>query len=135
MSPRRALAGCARTTDGGGEGRRRQSFGEFPCHVRCQPGEETARGFFADGGSFGEFIAYLGESLLVGLEGVAEVYSISGEHDIMAIIRVKEYDSLAQVVSGTIASIPGITHTVTQMAFRCYSKHDMEKMWAQYIAE
>ena len=72
---------------------------------------------------------------LVALDGVTEVYSISGEHDIMAIIRVKEYDSLAEVVSEKIAAIPGITRTVTQMAFRCYSKHGMEKMWAEAIGE
>ncbi len=70
---------------------------------------------------------------LVELEGVAEVYSISGQYDILAIIRVKEYDSLAQVVSDEMARIPGITRTNTQMAFRCYSKHDMEKMWSTYL--
>ena len=72
---------------------------------------------------------------LVQLEGMAEVYSISGAHDIMAIIRLKDYDTLALLVSEKIAVIPGITHTVTQMAFRCYSKHNMETMWAQYIGE
>ncbi len=72
---------------------------------------------------------------LVDLDGIAEVYSISGEQDIMAVIRVKEYDALAQVVSEQIASISGITHTATHMAFRCYSKHDMEKMWAATIGE
>jgi DNA-binding Lrp family transcriptional regulator len=70
---------------------------------------------------------------LMGLEGVAEVYSISGNYDIMAIIRVKEYDSLADVVSENIARIKGITATHTHMAFRCYSKHDMEKMWSSYL--
>jgi len=72
---------------------------------------------------------------LVDLNGVAEVYSISGEQDIMALVRVKEYDTLAQVVSERIASVPGITHTATHMAFRCYSKHNMEKMWAATIGE
>jgi DNA-binding Lrp family transcriptional regulator len=72
---------------------------------------------------------------IVDYEGVAEVYSVTGEWDIFAIIRVKEFDSLAKVVSEQIASTPGITRTMTNMAFRCYSKHDMEKMWAQYIAE
>ena len=70
---------------------------------------------------------------LVALDGVAEVYSISGENDIMAIIPVKEYDPLAEVVSEKIAAISGITKTATHMAFRCYSKHDMEKMWAASI--
>lgn len=72
---------------------------------------------------------------LVDLDGVAEVYSISGEHDIMAIVRVREYDSLAKVASEQIAGIPGITGTNTHMAFRCYSKHNMEKMWEGFIAE
>ena len=72
---------------------------------------------------------------LVRLEGVAEVYSISGDHDILAILRVKQYDSLAKVASEQIAGIPGIVRTKTHMAFRCYSKHDMEKMWENFIAE
>ena len=72
---------------------------------------------------------------LVDLEGVAEVYSVTGEWDIFAVIRVKEFDSLATVVSERVASTPGITKTVTTMAFRCYSKHDMEKVWAQYIGD
>ena len=70
---------------------------------------------------------------LVDLDGVAEVYSISGAHDIMAIIRVRKYDSLARLVSEEIAGLSGITHTETHMAFRCYSKHDMEQMWARFI--
>lgn len=72
---------------------------------------------------------------LIDLNGVAEVYSISGEYDLMAIIRVKEYDSLAQVVSHDIAGLEGISKTSTHMAFRCYSKHNMEKIWSEYIAE
>ena len=72
---------------------------------------------------------------LVDLEGVAEVYSVTGEWDILAVIRVKEFDSLAAVVSEQIASTPCITKTVTTLAFRCYSKHDMEKVWAQYIGD
>ena len=70
---------------------------------------------------------------LVQLDGVAEVYSVSGEYDIMAMVRVREYDSLAKVAAEEIAAIEGITETNTHMAFRCYSKHDMEKMWADYL--
>jgi DNA-binding Lrp family transcriptional regulator len=70
---------------------------------------------------------------LVNLDGVAEVYSVSGEYDIMTIIRVKEYDSLAKLVSEDIAGIEGICRTNTHMAFRCYSKHDMERMWSAYL--
>ena len=70
---------------------------------------------------------------LMSLDGVAEVFSISGEWDIMAVIRVKEYNSLAEVVSDNVARIKGITATNTHMAFRCYSKHDMEKMWSNFL--
>ena len=70
---------------------------------------------------------------LVDVEGVAEVYSVSGQYDIMAIIRVREYDSLAGVASEQIATVPGVTKTETHMAFRRYSKFDMEKMWAESI--
>jgi DNA-binding Lrp family transcriptional regulator len=70
---------------------------------------------------------------LIDLDGVAEVYSVSGEYDIMVLIRVKEYDSLASLVSQDMAGIDGIIKTNTHMAFRCYSKHDMEKMWSEYI--
>lgn len=70
---------------------------------------------------------------LINLDGVAEVYSVSGEYDIMALIRVKEYDLLASLVAQDMAGIDGITKTNTHMAFRCYSKHDMEKMWSEFI--
>ncbi|NCC40439.1 MAG: Lrp/AsnC family transcriptional regulator [Gammaproteobacteria bacterium] len=70
---------------------------------------------------------------LVDVEGVAEVYSISGSYDILAMIRVRDYDDLAPVVSERIAAVPGVKHTKTHMAFRCYSKHKMEQMWAAYI--
>ncbi len=72
---------------------------------------------------------------LVDLDGIAEVYSMSGEYDIMAIIRVKEYESLSKLVSQDVGTINGIAKTNTHMAFRCYSKHNMETMWADYITE
>ena len=72
---------------------------------------------------------------LVDFEGVAEVYSVTGEWDIFVVVRVKQFDSLSEVVTEDIAKTPGVTKTLTNMAFRCYSKHDMEKMWGQYIGE
>jgi len=72
---------------------------------------------------------------LVEIEGVAEVYSVTGDWDIITVIRVKEFDSLSTVVSEQIASTQGISRTITNLAFRCYSKHGMEKVWAQYIGD
>ena len=72
---------------------------------------------------------------LTELDGVAEVYSVSGEFDILAICKVSKYDDLALLVTQQIGSVPGITKTNTQMAFRAYSKHDMEKVWAETMGE
>ena len=67
---------------------------------------------------------------LVNIDGVSEVYSVTGEYDLVAIVRVKRYDQMAEVVPRRIASVPGIVRTHTLMAFQCYSRHDLEGMWA-----
>ncbi|TNF48350.1 Lrp/AsnC family transcriptional regulator [bacterium] len=72
---------------------------------------------------------------LVELDSVGEVYSVSGEFDVLAVLRVREYDSLASAVSKDIAGIDGIKKTSTHMAFRTYSKHGMEKVWAETMGE
>ena len=69
------------------------------------------------------------------LDGVAEVYSISGEFDILAICKVRQYDDLATLVTQKIADIEGIIATNTHMAFRAYSKHDMKRVWAETMGE
>lgn len=61
---------------------------------------------------------------------VAEVYSVAGEFDLVAIVRVREYERMAEVVPEKLARTPGITRTVTLMAFQCYSRHDLERMWS-----
>jgi len=72
---------------------------------------------------------------LTELDGVAEVYSVSGEFDILVICKVSRYDDLAVLVTQQIGTIRGITKTNTQMAFRAYSKHNMEKVWAETMGE
>ena len=66
---------------------------------------------------------------IAGFDGVAEVYSVSGEWDLVAIVRVAEYERIAEVVTGQIASVPGIVRTQTLTAFRSYSKADLEQAW------
>jgi DNA-binding Lrp family transcriptional regulator len=66
---------------------------------------------------------------LADVPGVAEVYSVAGEADLVAVIRVREHDALAEVVTGHIANCPGITRTRTLVAFQSYSRHDLEAMW------
>ncbi len=69
---------------------------------------------------------------LAGIEGVAEVYSVSGEYDLVAVVRVQEYDRVAQVVTEEIAQISGIERTNTLTAFRVYSKQDLERAWDMF---
>jgi len=60
---------------------------------------------------------------------VAEVYSVAGAYDLVAIVRVRQYEQMAEVVPTRLASVPGITSTTTLMAFQCYSRRDLERMW------
>lgn len=66
---------------------------------------------------------------LADIEGVAEVYSISGDFDIVAIVRVREYEELAALVTERLLKMPGITRTRTHMAFQTFSKHDLEHIF------
>ncbi len=66
---------------------------------------------------------------LADVDGVAEVYSVAGEADLVAIIRVRRHDELADVVTRGISSLPGIIDTRTLVAFQAFSRHDLEAMW------
>jgi DNA-binding Lrp family transcriptional regulator len=73
-------------------------------------------------------IAALG-SEIAEVAGVAEVYSVTGEPDLVAVVRVRQHDELAEVVTGGIAALDGIVHTTTMIAFQAYSQHDLDSMW------
>ncbi|GAA2211176.1 Lrp/AsnC ligand binding domain-containing protein [Nonomuraea monospora] len=60
------------------------------------------------------------------IEGVSEVYSITGEYDLLAMVRVAAYEEIAEVVPGRINKVAGVLHTETHIAFRAYSKHDLD---------
>ncbi len=60
---------------------------------------------------------------------ISEVYSVSGPYDLIAIIRVETNDGLAELVTGRMAAIQGITATETMLAFRAFSRHDLESMF------
>ena len=62
------------------------------------------------------------------LGGVSEVYSVAGEFDLVAIVRVNEHDDLAKVIPGGISKVEGVERTETLIAFQVYSKHDLERM-------
>jgi DNA-binding Lrp family transcriptional regulator len=66
---------------------------------------------------------------LAEVAGVAEVYSVAGEADLVAVVRVRRHDELADVVTRRIAGLPGIVATRTLIAFQAYSRHDLEAMF------
>jgi len=63
------------------------------------------------------------------IEGVSEVYSVSGDWDLVAIVRVAEYDQIARVVTESFPQVPGLQRTQTLTAFRAYSKKDLQQAW------
>ncbi len=64
--------------------------------------------------------------LLAEMPGITEVYSVAGRFDLVAIIRVKENEQLATIVSDRIRKVEGIEKSETLIAFRVYSRYDLE---------
>ncbi|HEY3629998.1 MAG TPA: Lrp/AsnC ligand binding domain-containing protein [Jatrophihabitantaceae bacterium] len=60
------------------------------------------------------------------LDGVSEVYSVAGDADLIAIVRVREFDQVAEVIAGRLSKVQGVVHTDTHLAFRAYSRHDLD---------
>ncbi len=67
---------------------------------------------------------------LADVDGVAEVYSTAGEADIVAVVRVRHHDELADVVTRRVNGLEGVLQTRTLIAFRAYSRHDLDSMWS-----
>ncbi|MFV2083169.1 Lrp/AsnC family transcriptional regulator [Micromonospora sp. LOL_021] len=72
---------------------------------------------------------------LAGLDGVSEVYSVAGHVDLIAIVRVREFDQIADVIAGRISKVPGVLSTESHIAFRAYSQHDLESAFAIGLAD
>lgn len=60
------------------------------------------------------------------IDGVSEVYSVTGELDLIAMVRVREIDDVAKVVADQLNKVQGVVSTQTQIAYRAYSHHDLE---------
>lgn len=67
---------------------------------------------------------------LLEIKGVSEVYSVAGQYDLVGVIRVPDTESLAEVVTEHMLQVEGIISSETLIAFRVYSKHDLERMFA-----
>jgi DNA-binding Lrp family transcriptional regulator len=69
---------------------------------------------------------------IAGIDGVTEVYSVSGDWDLIAVLRVSEYERIAEIVTEDIAQVQGIERTNTLTAFRVYSKQDLGAAWDMF---
>ena len=67
---------------------------------------------------------------IAALDGVSEVYSVTGEIDFIAVIRAKQHEDLADIVTKGIIPLPGVARTHTHVAFKAYSRHDLESIFA-----
>jgi Transcriptional regulators len=67
---------------------------------------------------------------LSNVPGVSEVYSVAGNYDLVAVLRVKDNEALAELVADRLRKVPGITRTETLIAFRAYSRHDLDSLFS-----
>jgi DNA-binding Lrp family transcriptional regulator len=67
---------------------------------------------------------------LADIEGVAEAYSVTGDWDFVAILRLRDHDQLREVVTGKISQLAGVVGTQTMVAFEAYSRHDLEALFS-----
>lgn len=63
---------------------------------------------------------------IAALDGVSEVYSVTGQIDLIALVRVRHHDDIAAVVSDRLNKVDGVVDTETHIAYRAYSRHDLE---------
>jgi DNA-binding Lrp family transcriptional regulator len=67
---------------------------------------------------------------LADLEGISEAWSVTGQWDFVAIVRVPDHDQLADVVTGRISGLGGVIRTQTMVAFEVFSRHDLEALFS-----
>ena len=68
--------------------------------------------------------------ILAQMDGVSEVYSVGGRFDLVAVIRVTSNETMAQLVTNQMLKVSGITNSETLIAFRVFSRHDLESMFS-----
>jgi DNA-binding Lrp family transcriptional regulator len=76
-----------------------------------------------------EAIGHLGGAL-ADVDGVAEAYSVTGEWDFVAMLRVRDPEEVAQVVTHRFSALPAIRRTHTMVAFEVFSQHDLEALFS-----
>ena len=63
---------------------------------------------------------------IAAVDGVSEVYSVTGQIDLIVIVRVRSFEAVADIISDRISKVPGVIDTTTHLAFRAYSQHDLD---------
>ena len=69
------------------------------------------------------------------IPAVSEVYSVTGDLDLVALVRVRSLEELADVIPATLNKVPGVISTETHIAFRTYSRHDLDAAFAIGLAD
>jgi DNA-binding Lrp family transcriptional regulator len=72
---------------------------------------------------------------IAAIRGVSEVYSVTGEIDLIALVRVRSHDEIASVVADQLNKVEGVVATETHVAFRAYSQHDLEAAFSLGLAD
>ena len=72
---------------------------------------------------------------IAALDGITEVYSVTGTYDLVAMVRVRAHEDLADVIPGRLNKVRGVAQTETHIAFRTYSKHDLDAAFALGLDE
>ncbi len=67
---------------------------------------------------------------IAAIDGVSEVYSVTGDADLVAMVRVREHQRLADVIADRLSKVSGVSATTTHIAFRTYSRHDLEEAFS-----
>ena len=67
---------------------------------------------------------------IASIEGVSEVYSVTGQIDLIAMVRVRNHDDVAAVVAERLNKVQGVRETETHIAFRAYSRLDLESAFS-----
>ena len=67
---------------------------------------------------------------IAALDGVSEVYSVTGQLDLVALVRVRSHEEVADVVADRLNKVAGVVSTETHIAFRTYSQHDLESAFS-----
>ena len=67
---------------------------------------------------------------IVAIPGVSEVYSVTGQIDLIALVRVRDHDDVARVIADQLNKVPGVSETETHIAFRSYSRHGLESAFS-----